>query len=98
MARRWEPKNIPDHLTRPAIDEEVLMKLRTMGQKKEIKKNLSISEKNKLKMEHKRKSELNLKIKKAEKIIKEFFAMAKKILEKDNEELVISDCGTGTVE
>jgi len=59
---------------------------------------LSISEKNKLKMEHKRKSELNLKIKKAEKIIKEFFAMAKKILEKDNEELVISDCGTGTVE
>ena len=49
-------------------------------------------------MEHKRKSELNLKIKKAEKIIKEFFAMAKKILEKDNEELVISDCGTGTVE
>ena len=31
MARRWEPKNIPDHLTRPPNNEEVLMKLRTMG-------------------------------------------------------------------
>lgn len=49
--RRWEPKNIPDHLTRPPIDEEVLMKLRAMGQKKEIKKNLSISEKRELKAE-----------------------------------------------
>ena len=29
--RRWEPKNIPDHLTRPPINEEVLMKLRAMG-------------------------------------------------------------------
>jgi len=68
-----------------------------MGNKKEIKKNLSITEKNKLKAEHKRKSELNLKIKKAEKNIKVFFASAKKILEKDEEELIISDCGTGTV-
>ena len=59
---------------------------------------MSITEKNKIKIEHKRKSELNLKIKKSEKIIKEFFAHVKKILEKDNEELVISDCGTGTVE
>ena len=59
---------------------------------------MSISEKNKLKIEHKRKADLNLKIKKSEKIIKEFFTMVKKILEKDNEELVISDCGTGTVE
>ena len=96
--RRWEPKNIPDHLTRPPIDEEVLMKLRTMGAKKEIKKNLSIAEKREMKLEHKRKSELNLKIKKAEKNIKEFFAQAKKILERDNEELIIADCGSGTVE
>jgi hypothetical protein len=51
-----------------------------------------------LREDHKRKSELNLKIKKAEKNIKTFFAHSKKILEKDNEELVISDCGSGTVE
>lgn len=59
---------------------------------------MSISEKRELKAEHKRKSELNLRIKKAERNIKEFFAVSKKILEKDNEELVISECGTGTVE
>ena len=28
---RYEPKNIPEHLLRPAIDENTLMKIREMG-------------------------------------------------------------------
>ena len=98
MARRYEQKAIAEHLVRPPIDEEVLMKLRTMSAKKEVKKNLSIQEKREMKAEHKRKTEINIRIKKAEKNIKEFFAHCKKILEKDNEELVVAECGSGTVE
>jgi hypothetical protein len=26
--RRYEPKNIPDHLTRPPIDEETLLRMK----------------------------------------------------------------------
>lgn len=39
-----------------------------------------------------------MKIKKCEKHIKEFFADSKKILEKADDDLVIADCGSGTVE
>ena len=39
-----------------------------------------------------------MKIRKAEKTIKEFFLQSKKILEKDNDDLVIGTCGSGTVE
>lgn len=69
-----------------------------MGQRKETKKNLSITEKRELKAEQKRKGDINLRIKKAEKNIKHFFAHVKKILQKEDDELVISECGSGTVE
>lgn len=88
--RRFEPKNIPEHLTRPQIDEEALIKIKQNEANKKVleSKGMSLSQKKEFKYEQKRINDIKLKIRKAERNLKTFLVQAKKILERNEEELV----------
>ena len=93
-AKKSLEREIPEHLVRPAIDEEKLMKIREreklMNQKANSKypRKVSLAVQKAEQAAAKNKAELTLKIKRAEKNLKQFFSECKKILEKPNEDLV----------
>lgn len=87
-------RQIPEHLTNPAIDEEKLMKIRA---KEKIRlaetsgkgnQKISLAAKNAEKALARAKGDLNIKIKRAEKNQKLVFTELKKILDKHDEEVV----------
>ena len=92
--RRYEPKNIPEHLTRPQVDEETLIKIKTNEANKKVleAKGMSLTQKKEFKLQQKRINDIKLKIRKAERSLKSFFSCTKKILEKNEEELVHQHC------
>jgi len=92
---------MPDHLVRPPIDEETLIRLKAMSKTKAVGgrggKRKSMAEQKREKEESKRKSEIQFKIKRSDKILKNFFTEVKKILEKTDEDVIAKDF-TVTVE
>jgi len=71
--RRFKEKNLPEHLARPPIDEETLMRLKTMSRAKPSAEGRGPTKKTSLgaqkadKAEAKRKADISFKIKRAEK-------------------------------
>ena len=92
---------MPDHLIRPPIDEETLIRLKAMGKSKAAEgrggKRKSIAEQKRDKEESKRKTDIQFKIKRSDKILKNFFTEVKKILDKTDEDVIAKDF-TMTVE
>ena len=86
---------MPDHLVRPPIDEETLIRLKAMDKIKANEgrggKRKSIAEQKREKEESKRKSDIQFKIKRSDKILKNFFTEVKKILEKTDEDVIAKD-------
>lgn len=60
-------------------------------------KGMSLSQKKEFKQEQKRINDIKLKIRKAERNLKNFFSQAKKILEKNEEELIHVSCPNASV-
>lgn len=92
---RYEPKNLPEHLVRPPIDEDTLIRLKAMAKTKATEgrggKRKTMAEQKREKEEAKRRSDLQFKIKRSDKILKSFFAEVKKILDKTNEDVIAKD-------
>lgn len=97
---RKERKTLPEHLAKPAIDEITLMKIREMSQNQSPQKTkkMSLGAQKEFKAEQKRKSEINFKIRRAEKNTKLFFDEVKKILSKPEEEIIIPEQKLATVQ
>ena len=84
---------MPEHLTRPAIDEEKLMKIRENERLRAwrlkaglSKKKVSEAQRRAEKEIAKKKSILTMKIKKADKNLKTLFANVNKVLEKPDDD------------
>ena len=88
-------------MVKPPIDEETLIRLKAMDKAKATDgrggKRKSMAEQKREKEEAKRKSDIQFKIKRSDKILKNFFAEVKKILEKTDEDVIAKDL-TITVE
>lgn len=94
LGARPEPRQLPEELVRPPIDEEKLFKLkeqekmRKSQQKQGPGKRMSLTAQKQEQQLAKAKTDLSIKIKRAEKNMKNLFAELKKILEKDDEDAV----------
>jgi hypothetical protein len=98
--KRFEPKNIPEALIRPPIDEETLIRIKENAKAKPVEKlgkKMSLGAQKEYKAELKRKQEIQMKIRKADKNFKGFEEEVKKILHRPGEELIIPELGA-TVE
>jgi hypothetical protein len=91
--KRYEPKNIPEHLSRPAVDENKLMQIRAneKAKKANVGKTISLTAKKDGEAQRKKAHELQIQIKKAEKNMRSFFSEVKKIIEKPDEEPIIPE-------
>ena len=94
-SRRFEQKNIPEHLVRPPIDEERLMKIKANNKMREealqmgkSKQKVSLATQKAEQAAAKAKSELSIKIRRAEKNTKLLFGELKKILEKPSDDVI----------
>lgn len=99
-ARRYEAKTIPEHLVRPTIDEEAMIRMKAAQSSKMITaktKKMSLGAQKEFKAEEKRKNEIKVKIRKAERNLKSFFMTIKRILECNEQDLVHKDCPETTV-
>ena len=100
---RKQPKQLPDHLVRPAIDEEKLFKLREQEKLRKIQmkqdgpKKMSLTAQKHEQAVAKAKTDINLKIKRAEKNMRSLFTELKKLLDKDAKDVVLAN-STVTVE
>ena len=92
---RFREKNLPDHLTRPPIDEETLMRLKAQSKTKPIdtksSKKMSLGAQKEHRAEAKRVSDIQFKIKRAEKNLVQFFSEIKKIMDRADEENIVPD-------
>lgn len=82
---------MPEHLSRPAIDEETLMKIKEQSKMKPLDKKMSLGAQKEHKLEAKRKQDIQIKIRRAEKNFRAFLNDIKKITEKADEEIVMPD-------
>ena len=100
---RRAPKQLPDHLVRPAIDEEKLFKLREQDKLRRIQmgqdgpKKMSLTAQKHEQAVAKARTDINLKIKRADKNMRSLFTELKKLLDKDNKDVVLAN-STVTVE
>lgn len=72
---RNQPKNLPDHLVKPPIDEIALGRIKELEKSKspQKKKKMSLTQERKFKEEQARKRKINTQILKAEKNLKAIF-------------------------
>lgn len=87
---------MPDHLVRPPIDEEALMRVRAREKMRQLQpqqfnRKISLADQKAQKEAAKSKSEVNIKIKRAEKNVKLLFAELKKVLDKPDEDVVFNE-------
>ena len=93
--RKTNSKNIPEHLTRPPIDEERLMKIKAANRMRDEQlkmgkstKKVSLAVQKAEQAAAKAKSDIQIKIKRAEKKIKLLFGELKKVLEKPSDDVI----------
>lgn len=88
---RYQAKNIPDTLIRPAIDEIALMRVKELEKSKspQKKQRMSLKQEKEHKAEQKRKRDINIKISRAEKNLKSVFDDWKHLLARDDLEFIV---------
>ena len=99
--RKSYSKNIPEHLVRPPIDEEKLMKIKAANKMRDDQlkmgkstKKVSLATQKAEQATAKAKSEISIKIRRAEKNIKVLFSELKKILDKPNDDVIFPNLDT----
>lgn len=83
-------------MVRPPIDEEALMRVRAREKMRQLQpqqfnRKISLADQKAQKEAAKSKSEVNIKIKRAEKNVKLLFAELKKVLDKPDEDVVFNE-------
>mmetsp|Transcript_13206 Transcript_13206/g.20584 ORF Transcript_13206/g.20584 Transcript_13206/m.20584 type:complete len:571 (+) Transcript_13206:73-1785(+) len=102
--RDLSKKEMPDHLVRPPIDEEALMRIKERSKmklhqsQKKLTKKVSLAVQKAEQAIAKTKAEINLKIKRADKNIKLLFGELKKILDKPDDDIIFIEAPTVKVE